>query len=310
MINIYSIVEKDAKINVQQINTDKTLFPGGYTSLTSIRVKNDTVLYAYNQTAKTFDAYKISANAPCLTGVISNSSGLNLFAWDIVKSFNLGNKPYLLTYEAKSGTMGFYEINDDFSVSLPYTFENQRSWPTQNFSEVTPFVSLGLLYVLCYDKSKGTVAIFSLDVIATSTGGVPPLNMLNVWYHQWAKEWQDFAFFTLGQSNFFFKINKGPKLNVNIDHVQDNPTMGTVEIGSYLQNLLPNAIDVSLAATIPWAGGEPYLATIDSQKNELNIYRIHADCQGWTNLNTTPVNACNLMITFRLDNTSYILIYS
>jgi hypothetical protein len=191
---------------------------------------------------------------------------------------------------------------------LPYNFVNRRDWPTQNFTEVTPFVSLGLVYVLCYDGVKGTVAVYSLDVISSSAGGVPPLNMLNVWYHHWAKGWHVFSFFQLGKSNFFFKINTA-KLNVNIDHLQDNPAMGSVEIGSWLQDQMPNALDVTLASIIPWENGEPYLSTYDGKTNDLNIYRIHADCQGWTKLNSTTVDPSTQLYTYRLGDTSFLLFY-
>jgi hypothetical protein len=214
-----------------------------------------------------------------------------------------------MAYESHEGNFGFYEVNSDYSLSKPYVFNNRRSWPTQNFSEVAPFVSVGLLYVLGYDVVKGTVAIFSLDVVSSSTGGIPPLNMLNVWYHQWAKGWQDFAFFQLGQSNFFFKINKA-KLNVNIDHVLDNIALGTVEIGSFLQHLLPNALDVTISSIIPWADSEPYLATYDGTTKNVNVYRIHADCQGWTLHNTTLADTTGQMSAYRIGGTSYLLLYA
>jgi hypothetical protein len=310
MNNIYSVIPNGTQVNVQDLQANPNLLPDGYTSFTTVQVGADTILYAFNKSTKTTDAYKVSAQAPYLTKVLDGFTGLDLYNWDSLQSFVLGNKPYLMTYESHHGFFGFYEIKEDYSVSHPYTFMNQRSWPTQGFSEVSAFVAVGLMYVLCYDKSKGTVAIFSLDVVATSAGGVPPLNMLNVWYHQWAKEWQNFSFFTLGQSNFFFKINKGPKLNVNIDHVLDNPALGSVEIGSYLQDLLPNAKDVSLACIIPWMHGEPYLATLDGVTNNLHVYNIHADCQGWTLLNTTPINASKSMLAYKLGDVSYILTYA
>jgi hypothetical protein len=309
MTQLFSLTPSTAGVTLNQLSIDPNILPDGYSSLVHLSVGNNTVLYAYNKTTKLCDVFNISSDVPYLNKTVSGSTDLNLREWDILKAFTLGNKPYLLSYEAKSGFLGFYEVNSDYSLSKPYTFMNQRSWPTQNFTEVTPFVCVGLLYVLCYDGEKGTVAIFSLDVVATSAGGIPPLNMLNVWYHQWAKGWENFSFFQLGQSNFFFKINKA-KLNVNIDHVLDSPALGSVEIGSYLQDKLPNALDVTISSSIPWTDGEPYLATFDGKTNGLNIYRIHADCQGWTNLNTTSVDAARQMNSFSIAGLSYILLYA
>lgn len=311
MTSIYSIHPSPEAVALQKISVASDALPDGYTSMVPLQIDDKCILYAYTKSTKTTDVYELSGTSPFLSKLRDGLSDLNHFEWDIVKTFIIGNKPYLLTYEGHKGNLGFYEIQSDYSLSKPYIFMNQRSWPTQNFSEVTPVVITGLVYVLCYDVVKGTVAIFSLDVISSSTGGIPPLNMLNVWYHQWAKGWQDFAFFQLGQSNFFFKINKA-KLNVNIDHILDNPVLGTVEIGSWLQNLLPNAMDVSLDAIIPWANGEPYLVTYAKEAGiqNLNIYRIHSDCQGWTNLNTTAVEAATQLLAYRINTRSYILLYS
>jgi len=308
MTKIFSIQTSSSGVTLNPVSVDPNVLSDGYSSLVSFQVDNNQVLYAYNNTTKLTDVYLTTDTAPYLNKVVTGSADLNLYEWEILRAFTLGNKSYLMGYESKGGNLGFYEVASDYSLSKPYVFMNQRSWPTQNFTEVTPFVCVGLLYVLCYDNIKGTVAIFSLDVISSSTGGIPPLNMLNVWYHQWAKGWNCFAFFQLGLSNFFFKINKA-KLNVNIDHILDNPTVGSVEIGSYLQALLPNAMDVSISSIIPWVNGEPYLATFDGKSFDINIYRIHSDCQGWTNLNTTNASTINQMKSFMIAETSYILLY-
>jgi hypothetical protein len=310
MTTIYSVCESATNVTLEQLAVGDSALPEGYTGMITLQGKDAGILYAFNNTTKLLDAYRLTEDEPYIQAITTGSGALDLYPWDTLKSFVLGNKSYLMTYEKKKGFFGFYEVNDDYTLSAPYTFMNQRSFPTQGFSEVQPFVVTGLMYVLGYDDEKGTVAIFSLDVTATSIiAGTPPLNMENVWYHQWARGWEDFSFFQLGQSNFFFKINKG-KLNVNIDHVLDTPALGTVEIGSWLQDKMPNAIDVSLAAIIPWSNGEPYLATYDNKTNDVNVYRIHPDCQGWTNLNTTNAPVSAQMTTYRLNDTSYILLYS
>ena len=308
MEQIFSIVPNVLDVNLQNVKSNNSL-PSGYTAMVATEIEGQHLLYTFNNQTLLTDVYSLTNSSDTLAPVLQGYDGLNGKAWTILRQFTLGDKPYLMSYEATEGNLAFYEIKSDYSLSKPYIFMNKRSWPTQGFSEVTPIVITGLLYVLGYDKSKGTVAIFSLDVISKSPEkGVPPLNMLNVWYHQWAAKWENFAFFTLGQSNFFFKINKG-KLNVNIDHILDNPSVGSVEIGSYLQHKMPNALEVILSASIPWENGEPYLATLDGTTNLLDIYRIHADCQGWTKLGTTQTNSGTIMISYRIEDTSYILLY-
>lgn len=308
MTNIFSITGDSSGVQLTPVAVNPNALPEGYSSLLPVFTNNQQVLYAFNNTTKLTDVYSISDDSATFAPIISGSGDMDLKAWEILRAFTLGNKTYIMTYESKGGYLGFYEVNSDFSLSKPYTFMNQRSWPTQGFSEVTPIVIVGLVYVLCYDDQKGTVAIFSLDVIASSADGIPPLNMLNVWYHQWAKGWENFSFFTLGQSNFFFKINKA-KLNVNIDHILDSPAQGSVEIGSYLQNQMPNALDVTMSVIIPWENGEPYLATYDGNSKNLNVYLIHSNCQGWTLLNTTLVDDSTKMLSYRIGATSFILLY-
>ena len=311
MTSVYSIKSSTSGVDVENCNVDSQALPAGYSGMVTVQTNGKFFLYAFDNTKKAnaTDVYELTGSSPFIKKLNTGIKDLDGNAWDILKSFVLGNKPYVLAYESKSGILGFYEVYDDATLSIPYKFVNRRDWPTQNFTEVSPFVSLGLLYVLCYDGVKGTVAVYSLSVISSSAGGIPPLNMLNVWYHHWAKGWHVFSFFQLGQSNFFFKINTA-KLNVNIDHLQDNPAMGSVEIGSWLQDLLPNALQVTLTSIIPWENGEPYLSTYDGTTNDLNIYRIHADCQGWTDLNTTTVDPATQLYAYRIGDTSYLLFYS
>lgn len=307
--NIVSISKYDNEIELQAIKVDNQL-PSGYTNLTHVTVANRPTLFAYNRDKKSLDIYIITDSAGSFELVVKDSDSLKLKDWDLISSFVLGNRNYLMTYEKSGGYFGFYEINSDLTLSEnPYLFANKRDSPTQNFTTVEAFESLGLMYICCYDSNSGTVAAFSLDVIASTKNGTPPLNMLNVWYHHWAKYWENFVFFKLGCSNFFFKINKG-KLNVNIDHIQDNPAKGSVEVGSYLQNQLPNAKDVTIASLVPWENGEPHLVTYDSTSQEANLYRIHADCQGWTSIKSTKIEQATIIVTYRINDTSYILFYN
>jgi hypothetical protein len=221
----------------------------------------------------------------------------------------LGNEPYLLTYRRDNGTFGFYRVGADLSVSPPYLFALPRNTPSHGFTSIGAFTSLSQQYVLGYDFDTGYVSNFSVVVTPSSTGGVPPLLALNVWYHQWAQGWTRFAFFQLGGANFFFKINT-KKLNVNIDHIQDNPAMGTVEVGSYLQAQLPDALTIDLTAPVPWDNGEPYLLTYIAASGATVVYRIHADCQGWTSLFAgATVTGATQAVPYRIGNTTYTLFY-
>lgn len=308
MTTLFSVTPAATGVTLQPVLPAGSSLPDGYTSITTLQSGETTVLYAFNKNNKKTDVFRLSDTAPFFSPITSGSNELKLFEWEILKSFILGNKPYLLAYESKKGTFGIYEVNNDLSLSKPFTFVKPRNWPTQGFSEVTPFVSLGLLYVLCYSITTGTVAIFSISMISSSEDGTPPLKMLNEWYHLWAKGWQDFAFFQLGPCNLFFKINK-LKLNVNIDSILDSPADGTIEVGSWLQDLLPNAMEVTLAGMIPWPNGEPFLCTYDGTANEINVYRIHPDCKGWTLLNTTAAGEATQQLSYRTGDLSFLLLY-
>lgn len=306
-LKLYSV--DSAKGTLNDLNAADSL-ANDYDNLLNVSVNGANYLLAYKKQNGTFDIYSLKESAPYFELVKSNSTELQAKSWDILKTFVLGNRIYLMAYEKADGFFGFYEIADDLSLSKnPYLFFNKRDWKTQNFTTVEPMVSLGLMYIICYDSEMGTVAAFSLDVIAQSANGVPPLNMLNVWYHHWAKNWENFVFFQFGQSNFFFKINKG-KLNVNIDHMQDNPSQGSVEIGSWLQDKLPNAIDVSLATKVDWEYSTPHFLTFNPKSQTAGLYRVHADCQGWTKLDEVSVVQANLLCSYQIGQTAYVLFYN
>lgn len=290
----------------------------GYTNATSVRLGDGLFLCAYNKTTGGADLYTLAGAAPWIKLV---DSRIDLHAgevaafkhgfWENLSSFVLGGDSYLLTYRPNDGTFGFFRLSQDRSASPPYTFSMPRNTPTPNFTTVAPFTSLGAQYVLGYNFNDGTVAAYSVSVITSAADGVPPLNALNVWYHHWAKNWTRFAFFQLGGSNFFFKINTG-KLNVNIDHLQDNPALGTVEVGSRLDQQLPDALSIDIAAVVPWSHGDPRLLTYIASSGVTAFYRIHGDCLGWTKLaaNTdTTVAGAIMVIPYHVGDDSYALFY-
>jgi len=282
--------------------------PEGYTAMTGITVGNVPYLCAYNATSGGTDLYAISETTPLLT-LVDSRIDLSDGPWEKLTTFILGNVTYLLTYRAKDGMFGFYSLSADLTASPPYLFYFARNTPTVGFTDIAAISSLGQQYVLGYNFADGTVATFSVSVVNQSTGGVPPLNAINLWFHHWAKNWTKFAFFQMGGANFFFKINTG-KLNVNIDHLNDNPALGTVEVGSWLQGLMPDALRVTHTAIVPWAGGDPYLMTYLGDSGLTTLLRIHANCQGWTTVATvTGTTEATLAVAFAVGDHPFILLY-
>lgn len=227
-------------------------------------------------------AFRVLAEAPWVEPIASN---VHLGGpADIVEAFVIGLNPHLLSYGSESGVLSFIPITDDLSARPAYVFSRKRAPVTTGYTVLKPLVFNGLVFVLAYSFTTGEVDIFSLNVTATlmagAKEGTPPLLMRPVWVHQWAKNWTHFAFFTLGLENFFFKINVG-KINVNIDHILDDPAAGTVEVGTYLQNQLDDPKGVAIVAAFTMNGGEPYFVTY-RKDGKTDVHRIHADCQGWT----------------------------
>ncbi len=283
----------------------------GYTSMVPVQIGGRLLLLGFNKATQQVDAYTLSGSAPWVQQTPSKVT-LSKGPWDTLTSFVFGNILYLLTYRADTGGMGFCSLSSDLTASPPYVFAPSHTTPSSGFTTVVPYVSLGAQYILGYDFNTGRVENFSVTVVPSSSGGVPPLLAVNIWYHLWAKGWTRFSFFQLGGSTFFFKINT-VKLNVNIDHMQDNPAMGSIEVGSYLEKQLPDAMTIGqsgLAAIIPWAYGEPYLLTYIAASGTTAVYKIHSDCLGWTALfSQTTFAGASLAVPYQIGDTSYVLLY-
>jgi hypothetical protein len=280
----------------------------GYTSLVPVELGRETMMFAYDKASQQLDVYALSAGGPELR-TLAAPAALAEGPWDSLSHFVLGNEAYLMAYRADNGTFGFFRVERDASLCAPYLFALPRNTPTRGFSTVATYSSLGKQYFTGYSIDTGIVANFSLDVTARSAPGVPPLLALNVWYHQWAKGWSHFAFFQMGGANFFFKINLA-KLNVNIDHMQDNPAMGSVEVGSNMQGQLPDALAIDIAAALPWQGGAPWLLSYIGATGKTALYRVDPDCQGWTCAGeAVTVPGATQAIPYCIDGTTYVLFY-
>ena len=287
-------------------NGGTSIEPGGSAAVVLSLGARD-VLLVYDRAGEKVGAYHLTDGAPWVAPVDSAIT-LTGGPWDQLESFVLGNATYLLTYRADKGVFGIFEINSDLHASPPYTFAFPRNWPTPGFTTVKPFSQFGNQYVLGYGTSDGKVGIYGITTTTASQGGIPALVGQNVWYHTWAAGGQRFAFFQLGGVTFFFKINV-KKLNVNIDHVNDNPATGTVEVGSLLQDKLPDAAALDIAAIVPWRRDEPYLLTYVREKGAADLYRIHADCQGWTKVGSATAPGASLVVPYRVGGGSFALFY-
>lgn len=204
--------------------------------------------------------------------------------FDIIEPFLLGNATYLLGYTADTGEIKIFYLSGDLTLSTPYSFTRTRApGLSKNFTVCKPIVVRGLVYVLGYSMTSGAVNAYSLAVTATARQGAPAgspaLLMTPVWDHQWARNWTHFAFFTLGGESFFFKINTG-RLNVNIDHVLDTPSLGTAEVGTYLQQQLPDASELAVVRSFTLAG-DPCFLTYKSDGTTI-VRRFRGDCLGWS----------------------------
>ena len=281
MASLYHVISGEKRDTLDVRNLGEVPVGGGFRNIVPLRAGGQDALLAFDANGQC-TAFRALPAAPWIEPVACE---IRLGGpADIVEPFVIGLNPHLLAYAAEAGTLSFIPIGDDLKARPPYVFSRKRAPITTGFTVVKPLVFNGLVSVLCYSFTTGEVDIFSLNVTATlmsgAKPGTPPLLMRPLWIHQWAKNWTRFAFFTLGLENFFFKINVG-KVNVNIDHIMDDPGTGTVEVGTYLQDQLDDPKGVEIVASFSMKGGEPYFVAY-RKNGQTGFYRIHSDCQGWT----------------------------
>ena len=292
---------------VWQQGTD-VVVPAGCTQIRALESGGETFLICAGGSGGA-STLKAGSTAPYLQ---ADQSSIAIGGpWDQLEPFVLGNEPYLLTYDAKEGNIFVYPLADDLTASTPYQFFRKRPPAISiGFDMITPIVVLGGVYFLGYIKQSGDVRAYSLVVTATnppSAPGTPPLLATPVWDHQWAPDWTRFAFFYLGGEVFFFKVNDG-KLNVNIDHLVDTPALGTVEVGSYLQGQLPDALQIDLARAF-YIAGDPYLLMY-KQDGSTDLYRVRGDCQGWTmQASLTTVQGATQVVPYQVGDGTFVLFY-
>jgi len=311
MTEIYSVAPTTT---VDQVTLTKVWTQGtsglsqGYTNLVPIQLGEEAILLAFDKETQEVDTYALTPAAPWVKALPAKTKLPN-GPWDRLGAFTLGNAQYVYTYRSDTGGFGFFAVHNDLSLSDPYIFAPSHTTPSAGFTSVAPYTSLGQQYLLGYDFDTGRVENIVVKVVPSSIGNAPPLAAQNVWFHLWAKGWTHFAMFQLGGANFFFKINTD-KLNVNIDHMQDDPSQGSIEVGSQLQSQLPDAESINAAAIIPWSAGTPYLVTYIATSGQTEVYAIRADCLGWIKqVSAAAETNATAIVPYRIGETSYVLFY-
>jgi hypothetical protein len=264
-------------LRIGNIWSDSGVLRAGYTSLFTLGSASKWHLIGYRADEEAADAYEITSS-----GIPFRSMGAKLnigSGWDAICPFVLGNKPYLMCYRRQTGVFGFFEVYDDLSVSKAYRWAHPRDpGLSVGFTTVRAVVCVGQLYFFGYNFDTGNVVLYSLAITSKSADDIPPLAGHHLWQRSWAQGWARFAFFVLGGGNFFLKTNTR-RPNVNIDHIQDNPSDGTVEIATQMN--LTDAQDLTICESFVMADGEPFFAAY-KKDGTTAFYRFHSDCQGWT----------------------------
>jgi hypothetical protein len=311
---LYSITAGTARgtLDVTQVwsQDGDSPFASGYKAIVPITSGTDTYLIGLEADG-TGTAFKATNQAPWFQEVPSSIAVGN---FDVVNPFILGMTPWLLAYDSDSGVLSFYPVNSDLTAPQPpFTYSHKRTPLTTGFTVCEPVVINSLLYVVMYSFKTGDVNIWSLNVtpypVAGSPAGTPALQILPVWVHQWAKSWDRFAFFYMGGESFFFKINFGSKLNVNIDHILDDPSEGSVEVGTWMQNQLTDPTKIDIVEPFTMGGGEPYYVTYRTD-GSTDWFRIHADCQGWTKENSgSTIASASQVVPYQIGGDRFALFY-
>jgi len=282
----------------------------GYKQVVTFASGGDNYLVGFDADGKG-SAFKLSDKAPWFEPVASK---IDVGTSDIIEPFVLGMTPYLLAYEAEKGVLSFYPVTSDLTAPKPpYQYRHVRVPLTPDFTLCKPVIITNMLYIVMYNFKTGDVNTWSLNITpypaAGSPPGTPPLLILPVWVHQWAKSWSRFAFFYMGEELFFFKINFGPKLNVNIDHLLDDASQGSVEVGTWMQNQLDDPTKIDIVQPFTMGQGEPYFVTYRND-GSTDWFRIHIDCQGWTKeASGATVKAATQVVPYQLGDERFALFY-
>lgn len=300
---IYSIGLTD-KLNELTIQQEQAIdFVDNYTTTAVVKVEKKEYLLAYDSTTGKTTSYELSDTAPFLKEVTNE---LNFGkGWQKLEPFYMANAPYVLCYEPKEGKMYFFPVEKNLVTKPPLHFYHHRSPFTTNLTEVKTLVSQGQVFVLGYNGENGYVNIWTVSATSVSDGKKPPLAVNIAWAHQWAKGWTRFAFFTWGNENFFLKTNTW-KPNVNIDHIWNDLSKGTNEVGSHLK--LKDDQELSIVRPFEIDNGAPYFVTYLPTTGESNFNRVHGNCFGWSTCATiTEKTTISDIVLFKVNDKNFIL---
>jgi hypothetical protein len=294
---------ESGKVSLAEVSTTSVLTPSGSKLLDAVAfaLGENKYLGLYFKGQAAITLYHVAGDGTSLTKVVNSELRINR-KWDLLETFVLGNAPYLVAYRATQGIFEIYPVYPDFTTGVPYRFfRNHEPGITAGFDTVKFFSAQGKVAYLGYNQTTGAVGIYSLDATATSPpvtpatpNGTAPLLSLNVWSHTWAPGWTRFAFFQFGGSNFFLKTNVA-KPNVNIDHVMDSLSDGTVEVISQLN--LEDAQNLTFVEPFTMGNGDPYFITYRPD-GIVTVERFHGNCLGWTRVakkKKVPVRAAQLV---------------
>ena len=190
--------------------------------------------------------------------------------WDLVRSLTFGGASYLLLYQQKNGSLTICRIRADHTLEFVSEYSRTYGAKTTGFSTLGVYAHRGLVYVLGCSVDDGHAGIY--QVIATEE---IPATLTWQWNHQWAKGWTRFAFYNWGGENYFLKTNVAYK-NVNIDHICDDASKGTHEVGSRL----PLPLDLDFVEPL-YVDHSPFFVA-GRVTGELTFHRFHASGQGWS----------------------------
>jgi len=300
---IYSIQTKDKRDELSVVKAGDVSLREAYTSLLVHSIGGRSILIGYDKQSHRCGTYALTDKEPFIESV---ENQLHLGGpWDCIEPFVLGNQPHLMCYERKKGEFGIFPLTDQIESHYPLHFHHPRAPFTTDLTTVMPLVSVGQVFIFGYNQANGDVNIWTLSTTATSIGKHPPLAMNVVWAHQWAKGWTRFAFFTWGGENFFLKTNTW-KPNVNIDHLSNVLSVGSNEVGSYLD--LENAQELDIVHPFYGTDLSPHFMTYIAKSGLLTLNRVHGDCLGWTTVASTEVQSgAQRIVPFAIEGANYLL---
>ena len=266
--------------------------PASPSAMTVVPSEGQPMLLVYDSSVGAAQAYELNAATADLTATTSFTIGTG---WDIIEPYVSDQSASLMCYRASDGTFAFYKLTTPLPSPVHFALTHNPGM-TKGYTTAKPFLTRKGLAFLGYNQANGSVALYSF-----AAGQAHPTC---VWWHQWARGWTRFAFFQFGGEHFFFKTNVA-KLNVNIDHVLDGLTAGTIQVGTKLP--LPNALQLTAVEPLTLANGDPHFVTY-MLDGTTTLNRFNGDCLGWTNLAawSSMPNGTHV-VPFRIGADAYVL---